>query len=72
METILKITGMSCGACVKHVTQALQSVPGVKLAAVELNSGKAIVKHDEGADSQAMIEAVVEAGYGAQVIEDAA
>lgn len=67
METILKVTGMTCGACVGHVTRALQGVPGVKLAAVDLNSGTAIVKHDESAEPEAMVEAVVEEGYQAQM-----
>lgn len=67
METTLKVTGMSCGACVGHVTKALQGVPGVKLAAVDLTSGTAIVKHDESASSEAMVQAVVEEGYQAQM-----
>jgi len=67
METTLKVTGMSCGACVGHVTRALQSVPGVKLAAVDLNSGTAVVKHDESAQPEAMVQAVTEEGYHAQV-----
>ena len=72
METTLKVTGMTCGMCVQHVTKALQSVPGVKLAAVDLTSGTAVVKHDESAQPQAMVEAVVEEGYGAQLKEHAA
>lgn len=67
METTLKVTGMTCGMCVKHVTEALQGVAGVKLAAVDLNSGMATVKHDENAKAEAMTEAVEEAGYQAQV-----
>jgi len=67
METTqLKVTGMNCGMCVNHVTKALQSVAGVKLAAVDLNSGAATVKHDEDAKAEAMMEAVEEAGYQAQ------
>jgi hypothetical protein len=31
MKTIdLQVEGMSCGSCVKHVTQALQPLPGVQ------------------------------------------
>ena len=70
METTLKVTGMTCGMCVQHVTKTLQDVRGVKLAAVELDSGRAVVKH-ENADSQAMIKAVTDAGYQAQEIGDA-
>ncbi len=67
METILKVTGMNCGACVGHVTRALQSVRGVQLAAVDLASGQAVVKHDEGASVESMLAAVEEEGYQAQV-----
>ena len=68
METTLKVTGMSCGMCVQHVTKALQDVPGVKLAAVDLISERATVKHEDGASSQAMIKAVTNAGYEVQEI----
>ena len=66
METTLRVTGMNCGACVNHVTQALQEVAGVQSAAVDLSSGQATVQHDENATAQALIEAVEAAGYGAQ------
>jgi Cu2+-exporting ATPase len=69
METTLKITGMTCGHCVQHVTRALQQVPGVQLAAVDLNSGIATVKHQEGVQADAMVAAVMEEGYQAQSIE---
>ena len=67
METQLKISGMTCGHCVQSVTKALQSVSGVQLAAVDLTSGSALVKHNAGADAKAMIEAVAEEGYSAQL-----
>ena len=67
METTLKVTGMNCGACVQHVTKALQSVEGVKLAEVDLTSGVATVKHEDDTQSQALIEAVREEGFGAEL-----
>ena len=68
METTqLKVTGMTCGMCVQHVTQALQSVAGVKQATVDLTSGNVIVNHDSIAKPEAMIEAVSEAGYEAKL-----
>ncbi|MBV9866149.1 MAG: heavy-metal-associated domain-containing protein [Abitibacteriaceae bacterium] len=67
METTqLKITGMSCDVCVQHVTKALQNVPGVQQVQVNLQAGTATVQH-EGAQPQAMTEAVDEEGYEAQV-----
>jgi copper ion binding protein len=65
MKTILKIKGMSCEHCVKHVTQALEGVNGVKSAKVSLKSNDAVVKHDDGVSLEAMKAAVVEAGYEA-------
>lgn len=70
METTqLKVTGMTCGMCVQHVTQALQSVAGVKQATVDLTSGHAVVNHEMSAKPEAMIEAVSEAGYEAKLTQ---
>ena len=49
MSTIdLEVQGMSCGSCVKHVTQALQALTGVSGVAVDLTSG-----HQPGTDGRA-------------------
>lgn len=72
MQTILEVSGMHCGACVGHVTKALQSVSGVQSATVDLQNGTATVQHNEDAASDALIKAVVEAGFGAQKGEAAA
>lgn len=60
----LSVTGMTCQNCVKHVTQALQAVPGVEQVAVDLASGTAQVKGSP--DVQALIAAVEEEGYEAK------
>lgn len=66
MQTIeLKISAMTCGACVSHVTKALQSAPGVQSAVVDLESATARVE-GENLDKAALVEAVEEEGYGAQ------
>lgn len=62
-EITLTITGMTCGHCVKHVTEALEGVNGVQKAEVNLESGVATVQGQ--ARNQALIDAVVEAGYSA-------
>ena len=67
MENLdLKIGGMSCSACVGHVSKALQSVAGVSSASVDLESGNA---HVEGLnlDADALVAAVEEEGYEAQM-----
>ena len=66
----LKIEGMSCAHCVAHVTKALQAVPGVRSADVQLEAGRALVQH-ENADVPAMLAALDEAGYEAQALVSA-
>jgi copper chaperone len=62
----LKITGMTCGHCVHSVTGALKAVPGVKTAEVDLKTGSA--KVEGAADPAALIAAVAEEGYTAEVL----
>ena len=65
MQTIeLKISGMTCGACVSHVSKALQGAPGVQSAVVDLASATARVE-GENLDLAALRAAVEEEGYGA-------
>jgi len=63
--TELKIEGMTCGHCVRGVTQALQGVSGVQHAEVSLQEGNAIVTHDGSATLDALRAAVEEEGYRA-------
>lgn len=63
--TTLKITGMTCQNCVRHVTQALEAVPGVSSAKVNLEAGTAEI---EGGEPQALVAAVEEEGYQVQPV----
>ena len=71
METELEVTGMTCGNCARHVTEALQSVPDVQSAQVQLDAGAASVQWKAGSapNPAAVIEAVKHAGYDAKVSE---
>ena len=71
METkTLKISGMTCQMCVKHVTRALEGVDGVSAVKVELDPGTAVVTYDPAsAGMQVFQNAVDEAGY--QVVGEA-
>ena len=62
----LKVEGMTCGHCVKHVQQAIAKVPGVQgPVEVSLEKGEALVN---GAPSlKAVLAAVREAGYSASL-----
>lgn len=65
MKTTLKIEGMSCEHCVKHVTEALKGVAGVKSAKVSLKDKSAVVDHGDQVQAEALKAAVAEAGYEA-------
>lgn len=61
--TELKIDGMTCGHCVAAVKKALEKVPGVTAAEVELASGRARVDGEPSLD--ALMAAVQDEGYRA-------
>ncbi len=56
-----EVRGMTCANCVRHVTEAIESVAGVTSVRVDLNSASAEVQGD--ATDAAIAEAVDEAGY---------
>jgi uncharacterized membrane protein YraQ (UPF0718 family)/copper chaperone CopZ len=58
----LDIAGMHCHGCVSSVTRALQECPGVATAAVDLDSGKAVVA-GRSLDSDALRHAVTGLGF---------
>lgn len=66
MITTLRVAGMTCNGCKKHVDAALRSVPGVTAVEVDLAGGSAKVVHDDQAAPAALISAVEGAGYRAQ------
>lgn len=69
-QLTLAVQGMTCSACVKRVEQALQAVPGVEEASVDLAAASARVKYVEGAvPVEAIVQAVRQAGYEAQETE---
>jgi copper chaperone CopZ len=65
-ETILRVVGMSCGSCARHVGDALRKLPGVEQVEVKLDEGSARVQHDQGTAREQLIAAVTSAGYEAQ------
>jgi P-type Cu+ transporter len=70
----LAVRGMTCGGCARHVTDALRAVTGVASADVQLESGRAAVQWQPGftADGRALIDAVKQAGYSAELASSAA
>jgi copper chaperone len=61
--TELRIDGMTCGHCVAAVKKALEKVPGVTGAHVELEAGRAQVEGDPSL--AALLAAVQDEGYQA-------
>src|SRR5690606_19737315 len=64
--TLLSIEGMTCASCVARVEKALQKVPGVSAAPVNLATEKASVHG--GAALDALVAAVRAAGYEAAAV----
>ena len=72
MNTIdLDVQGMSCGSCVKHVTEALQPLNGVSDVKVELKSGHVRVSGDLPQVSDPLVSALTAAGYPAKLATSA-
>ncbi|MFC0864334.1 heavy-metal-associated domain-containing protein [Sphaerimonospora cavernae] len=57
------IKGMTCGHCVRSVTEEVEAVPGVTGVKVELETGLMEVAGEGPADDAAVEAAVREAGY---------
>ena len=61
--TTKTIEGMSCGNCVRHVTDAISGVAGVKRVVVSLELNMATIESDSPVDEIALRNAVEDAGY---------
>jgi copper chaperone len=64
--TKLKVTGMTCGHCEKSVERALSEVAGVTRV-VEVSREREQVLVEGDADPRALIAAVTEEGYTAEL-----
>ena len=67
MQKTVNIEGMMCPHCVAHATEALKGVAGVVDAQVSLENKNAVVTLDGDVDDQALIDAIVAAGYKAEM-----
>ncbi|MEX2148804.1 MAG: heavy metal-associated domain-containing protein, partial [Steroidobacteraceae bacterium] len=59
----LPIAGMTCASCVGRVERALQKVPGVRSASVNLATEAATVKLERPVSAGVLAQAVTQAGY---------
>ena len=63
-KQVINVGGMSCGHCVKSVTDAVQALPGIGGVDVSLKKQTATVKFDESKISlKDIMEAIRETGY---------
>ena len=67
MEKTLHVEGMMCQHCVAHVKKALEGVAGVASVDVDLDGKKATVQLAEDVADAQLIDAVVDAGYEANM-----
>ena len=72
--TELHVKGMTCNNCARHVTEAIQSVPGVRSASVALEAGRASVRWTAEAEPNPalLVEAIKRAGFAARLATAAA
>jgi P-type Cu+ transporter len=63
----LEITGMTCASCVRRVERALEEVPGVAAATVNLAAASTDITLAQPVEPGALITAVTSAGYQAAV-----
>jgi copper chaperone len=65
MQTVtLGISGMTCGGCVRSVTNVLKAQDGVAKAEVSLEKNNAVVEYDSAkVRLEQLKQSVVEAGF---------
>ena len=68
MKTTINISGMSCKHCVKHVTEALKKLKGVKSVSVSLKNNNALVEHKEDLSFDEIKNSIIDAGY--EIVEN--
>ena len=68
MEKKMNIEGMMCPNCQKHVSQALNSIEGVK-ATVDLENHCAYLQLDHDIEESLLVKAVEDAGYSVKGFE---
>jgi copper chaperone len=61
MQQEFKVQGMTCGHCVKAVTQAVQLLDNTAVVSVELDSGKVLIS--SGVSRERLVEAIRDEGY---------
>ena len=64
------VTGMSCAACSARVEKVVSALPGVESVAVSLLTNSMGVEFSSPTTTEAICQAVQEAGYGASPVQE--
>lgn len=68
--TVLRVGGMTCGACTSAVEGGFVNVPGIKSMSISLLSERAVIEHDASMISaEAIAEIIEDRGFEATVVE---
>ncbi|MEO8512549.1 MAG: heavy-metal-associated domain-containing protein [Ignavibacteria bacterium] len=66
----IKCTEMSCEACKKSITRSINQLKGITKLDIDLESKIITVEIDDSkTDEQSVLNAVIEAGYDAEIIK---
>lgn len=70
-EAVLTVFGMSCPLCANNVDQTLLEIPGVESVAVDMSTGRAVVKLDgkTPVTRRQLANAVDRSGFTLQSVE---
>ena len=67
-ERRLRVEGMKCHKCAGRVRGALEAVPGVENAAVDLEGKQATVRLNDSVPDEMLVGAVIEKGFEAEML----
>lgn len=63
MTKTVKVNGMMCGMCEKHVKKALENLDGITSAEVSHEKGTAVIEETKDVAAADIEKAVTDAGY---------
>ncbi|TAM72725.1 heavy-metal-associated domain-containing protein [bacterium] len=63
MTQTISVAGMTCENCVRHVTEALQALPGVRSVRVDLRAGAATMDVERPLELDVVAHTLDEEGY---------
>ena len=61
--TTVKATGLTCNHCAMSVSEEVSEVPGVTVDVVKDGISTVTIEHESTLDTQAVADAIVEAGF---------